>query len=379
MRKFRITAGIVFSMSLFVSSVVFAAINTQLVLVGNTHNSPSNGQGTLVIDVEASNTGGTFAVGLYQGSFHLNAILHGQLVGVPTFSQREFAPPQYSSVENYDSGGTRTVQYTYTYQSGDTKSISGSWERIVTVTIIYTMTGDNGSITWASNPEFKVENTGSDDQTGNKESIPTNLQDISLPVELTSLFATYSPDMGVVLKWRTESELSNEGFHVWRSNATDGEYTRITNTLIPGHGDSPFAHDYTFIDRNVDEGVNRWYKIEQIDKDGTVTFYGPIDAKQLSPSNIPKDLALLQNYPNPFNPTTEISYQLPEESTALIKIYNLLGEKLRTLVDQKQSAGTHTVTWNGRDDNGQRLGSGIYFYKLVTGKQVKIRKMLKVE
>ena len=101
--------------------------------------------------------------------------------------------------------------------------------------------------------------------------------------------------------------------------------------------------------------------------------------EQVTPAPVPTAFVLAQNYPNPFNPVTEITYELPTASTVFLKIYNILGEEIKTLVNSKaQTAGIYTVAWDGRDDDGVMLGSGIYFYKLTAGNEVKIRRMLKI-
>lgn len=82
------------------------------------------------------------------------------------------------------------------------------------------------------------------------------------------------------------------------------------------------------------------------------------------------------NYPNPFNPSTEISYNLVSAGNVTIDIYNAKGAKIRTLVNQAQTAGSHTVTWNGSDDNGNVLSSGIYFYKMGTDNTNDMKKMV---
>ena len=95
--------------------------------------------------------------------------------------------------------------------------------------------------------------------------------------------------------------------------------------------------------------------------------------------SIPRSLVLMQNHPNPFNPNTTITYGIPESlanQTARLEIYNLQGQKIRTLVEAKQSTGNHSVRWEGRDSNGARVSSGAYLYKLSVGPFVKIRKML---
>ncbi len=91
---------------------------------------------------------------------------------------------------------------------------------------------------------------------------------------------------------------------------------------------------------------------------------------------IPTTFAVDQNYPNPFNPTTEIRYALPEKSDVQIVVYNTLGQKVRSLLSAKQEAGFHTVTWNGANDFGQQVASGIYLYRVTAGRNSAIKKMI---
>jgi hypothetical protein len=87
--------------------------------------------------------------------------------------------------------------------------------------------------------------------------------------------------------------------------------------------------------------------------------------------------SLSQNYPNPFNPTTTISYTLKERSRVSLRIYNVAGQLIRTLVNGTKTPGeVHTATWDGRNDTGQSVSSGVYFYKLVAGSYVQTKKMV---
>jgi 5'-nucleotidase len=90
---------------------------------------------------------------------------------------------------------------------------------------------------------------------------------------------------------------------------------------------------------------------------------------------LPQEFALSQNYPNPFNPQTEISYSLPYDTNVRLAIYDILGQEVRILIDGYQSAGENTVVWDGRNQNGQAVSSGIYFYKLQAGDFVDTKKM----
>jgi hypothetical protein len=93
---------------------------------------------------------------------------------------------------------------------------------------------------------------------------------------------------------------------------------------------------------------------------------------------IPGIFQLHQNYPNPFNPSTSIRYQLAANNKVELTIYNTLGQKVRTLVNNYQSAGKQTVIWDGRNEKGKAVSSGIYFYRLKAGDFICSKKMLLV-
>jgi hypothetical protein len=95
--------------------------------------------------------------------------------------------------------------------------------------------------------------------------------------------------------------------------------------------------------------------------------------------NVPVEFALLQNYPNPFNPSTTIEYQLPVRSAVKLEVFNVVGQKVVTLVDQEQNAGRWSVKWEARNDVGAKVSSGIYFYRLSTSTVVLSGKMLLVK
>jgi len=92
--------------------------------------------------------------------------------------------------------------------------------------------------------------------------------------------------------------------------------------------------------------------------------------------NLPKAFALSQNYPNPFNPTTEIQFSLPKASNVRLDIYNILGAQVRTLTDRQYAAGTHTLSFDGRNESGQQLATGLYFYRITADSFVQTKKMM---
>ena len=98
--------------------------------------------------------------------------------------------------------------------------------------------------------------------------------------------------------------------------------------------------------------------------------------KHAGSANVPRQFELLPNYPNPFNPVTHIQYILPVQSSVKLSIYNSLGQEVRTLVDDLQHAGIYSIVWDGCDQSGQKLSSGIYFYSLRTSGFVAVKKMI---
>lgn len=121
----------------------------------------------------------------------------------------------------------------------------------------------------------------------------------------------------------------------------------------------------TYVVPDTNSVVSHWYD----DKDRS--FLGIEDI-----SALPKEFALNQNYPNPFNPTTFIKYDLPKVAIVKIVIYDLMGREVRTLLNEKQNAGYKSITWNGRDNNGNMVSSGIYIYQMITDEFQKTRKMM---
>jgi hypothetical protein len=90
----------------------------------------------------------------------------------------------------------------------------------------------------------------------------------------------------------------------------------------------------------------------------------------------PKTFALVQNYPNPFNPSTLIRYQLPDEREVTLVVYNILGQTVKTLVHEFENAGTHEILWDATNDQGRRVSSGLYVYRIKAGTSTDTKKMI---
>lgn len=89
-----------------------------------------------------------------------------------------------------------------------------------------------------------------------------------------------------------------------------------------------------------------------------------------------QEFTLDQNYPNPFNPTTKIEFVLSKSGQVRVEIFNILGEKVKTLIDQHLKAGRQLVEWDGKDESGEEVASGIYFYRLQTDNFTETKKMV---
>jgi hypothetical protein len=203
----------------------------------------------------------------------------------------------------------------------------------------------------------------------------------TVPVELLS-FTAEVLESAVELQWTTATETNNSGFEILRKTQKDNEWKKIG--FVPGHGTTTEAQHYSFSDNDISSGKYQ-YKLKQIDYDGTFEYSKIVEVE------IPfvKVFSLSQNYPNPFNPSTKIKYSIPAVGTSLmkfvqLKVYDVLGNEITTLVNEVQSAGSYEVEFNvaqisnlsnGISPKGG-LTSGIYFYQLRAGDYVETKKMV---
>ena len=175
-----------------------------------------------------------------------------------------------------------------------------------------------------------------------------------MPVELTT-FTANTIDRDVNLNWVTASEINNSGFEVLRSSQNDNNnWTKVG--FIAGSGTKNTPTIYTFEDKKLETGKYN-YRLKQIDYNGNYEYFNLNSDVVIG---IPKKLELSQNYPNPFNPVTKIDYQVTDESKVTLKIYDITGKEVMTLVNAQQKSGYYTVQFNASN-----LSSGNYFYKLI--------------
>jgi len=193
-----------------------------------------------------------------------------------------------------------------------------------------------------------------------------------IPVEFGS-FAASIQDNQVILTWSTATESNNYGFFIQRTAYKSTEWQTIG--FVQGKGTTTLPQTYNFSDERVSSGT-WYYRLQQQDLDGQVNYSQIIEVNLL-----PIQFTLFQNYPNPFNSATIIKYALPagEHQVKLI-IYDLMGHQIRTLVNnENQQAGVYQISWKGRDDDGNVVASGVYFYRLQAGNQFFIKKIVLLE
>ncbi len=191
------------------------------------------------------------------------------------------------------------------------------------------------------------------------------------PVELSAWSVKAFPGRVVKLVWRTKSETDNYGFYVQRKDSTSC-FKDIA--FIKGHGNSTASHTYLFTDKNLDKG-NYSYRLKQIDYSGKCSF-SSLKTVQVLPIG---ENFFVENYPNPFNPSTTINYQLSEGANVKIFVFDLLGRRIRTLVDKVEEAGNHSVRWDGYDENSMQVPAGVYIVKMKANQFNAIRKMILIK
>jgi len=189
-----------------------------------------------------------------------------------------------------------------------------------------------------------------------------------IPVELES-FSANVIGTDVLLNWITSTENNNSGFEVQRKTEEENDFKSLT--FIKGNGTTTEQNFYAFIDKNSPSGFIT-YRLKQIDFDGSFEYSNSIEVT----IDVPTKFSLEQNYPNPFNPTTKIRYEIPNQAQndkmfVTLKIYDVLGNEIATLINEEKSAGSYEV-----DFDAAKLTSGVYFYQLKVGNLITTKKMI---
>jgi hypothetical protein len=191
---------------------------------------------------------------------------------------------------------------------------------------------------------------------------------VAVPVALTA-FTGYAADSKVFLNWSTATETNNVGFEVQKMSNVKSQKSNEdweVAGFVQGSGTTTELRYYSFIDENIAPGTYS-YRLKQIDFNGSFEFSDIIEIEVGTPASY----SLEQNYPNPFNPVTTITYSIKVAGMASLKIYDVLGNEVITLVNEEKSAGSYKIEFDA-----SYLASGIYFYTLKAGDFVSTKKMI---
>ncbi len=202
----------------------------------------------------------------------------------------------------------------------------------------------------------------------------------TVPVELSSFTATITAQNYVKLAWTSQSESNIMGYNLYRNESLDLSAAIKITDLIAGTNTSE-AHTYTYLDRELEQTGTYYYWLQVSDLDGSSIYHGPINVvfsqgEEGGTPDIPFVTKLENAYPNPFNPNTNIRYQLEKPGDVKIDIYNARGQLVRSFSSYHAAAGYYQINWDGRDSSGKAVSSGVYQYKMTSGKYHSTKKMV---
>ena len=208
----------------------------------------------------------------------------------------------------------------------------------------------------------------------------TRGNDPTVPVELSHFAATITAQNYVQITWTTQSESNISGYNIYRNANMDLSSAIKVSDLIDGTNTSE-AHTYSYLDQELEQSGTYYYWLQNVELDGYTSFYGPVSVTFTAdeeggapPVNF---VTRLENaYPNPFNPNTNIRYQLKDAGDVKIDIFNARGQLVRSFSRSHDAAGYYQINWDGRDSSGKAVSSGVYQYKMTSGKYHSTKKMV---
>lgn len=194
----------------------------------------------------------------------------------------------------------------------------------------------------------------------------------TLPVELSTFTATISSIHNAVLTWVTQTETNVQGFYIYRNMANDLSSALQLSGMIPATNTSQ-QQVYQFTDKELNQTGTYYYWLMVADMDGSEGFHGPISLNYeqggLQLPEIPKFTELKNVYPNPFNPSTTISYALANSQNVNFNIFNNRGQMVRSMELGNKAAGNHSFVWDGCDNYGRSVSTGVYFIRMQAGSE----------
>ncbi len=332
------------------------------------------GQNTSAAPSVTSNTTGIFTLGTTGatvnfttgsstgGNISTSTSTNPTVVGGLPSGVSTLSPNKYWTINN---SGLTGFTYNITLDLSDISGIadfdsikvlkradsSSPWQNVAKSPINATVTHNNPYITITGLTSFSEFAIG-----GGAEN--------QLPVELTDFSSSVNGNT-VILNWQTKTETNNYGFEIQKSvgNSQNSAWEKVG--FVNGKGTTTEKQTYSFktlINQNL---TRLQFRLKQIDLDGKFDYSNILEIQTK-----PNEFSLSQNYPNPFNPSTEIKFSLPVQGFISLKVYDLLGREVLTLVNGQKDSGNHSVKIDA-----VKLTSGVYFYKLTSGSFSQTRKM----
>jgi len=202
-----------------------------------------------------------------------------------------------------------------------------------------------------------------------------NWIDTQVPPGKPSNLTAVSYQGGILLQWGKNAETDIAYYNIYRNSEQNFNITGQSDTLGYVSKDKSTYYD----ENNLAVHKTYYYKISAVDNSGNESDYSDeisIATLDVEDIKIIKQFKLEQNYPNPFNPSTIIHYILPEETDVTVSIFDILGKEVVRLASSKQLPGSHSVQWNGIDNQGNPVGAGVYIYQLKSSNHLETKKML---
>lgn len=293
--------------------------------------------------------------------------------------------PAYSSVQYLVFNSSTTTNYGFQYSSTGSNPAG--------IEISYDVNPSVGYLTWAASDtvavyfdaisqgkldSIKVQFSGTGNVTGGIWEYTGVLSPTPLGKKLLSNM-TANPASAAWLKvdLRNYNLSTGKAFAVAYPVVTGAPKVRVSE-----YTSTSSYHSYSYLSSaEATPDPAGWYPIA---KDASTLYIYQIRAyvsvgtvgNEKTIELLPSNYSLSQNYPNPFNPSTKIQFSLPEQSRVTIRIYDMLGREVKTLINADQSAGTHEIVWNGDDEAGRKVATGVYMYAISTNKFVQTKKMV---
>jgi hypothetical protein len=298
--------------------------------------------------------------GAYGSGGLIETLLSGTVTDCYSSGSVSTAVYEYGGLIGYYSAGTVSNCFWDTQTSNQTSSAAGTGKNTSEMKTLSTFTGAgwdfeietaNGTNSyWDMDTTNKVYNNGYPFLSWQNGSA------IALPVQMVS-FAAKAEQLSAELTWTTATEVDNRGWEVERRETSNARWSTIG--FVAGSGTSTRPMQYAYVDQGLAPGLYS-YRLKQVDRTGVSKYSGET---QVLVGSAPREFSLSQNYPNPFNPTTTIEFTIPADGRAVLRVYDITGREVVTLLDKEVEAGTYQRAVF----DGSRYASGVYVARLQYG------------